>query len=135
MNSKNNMDELIKFYDELTMENLPRIHEFYSEETFFKDPFHTLTKLSELEDVYVKMFKKLKNPKFVITINFNNGDEAVLFWDFTFNNGFLIQGNSLLKFNAENKIESHIDYWDSVDQIWMKLPVLKQILKPLYKLF
>lgn len=129
------MDELVRFYENLNRENLFQIHQFYAEDTFFKDPFHQLSTLQELEEVYVKMFKKLKKPRFIITKTFINNNEAVLFWDFTFNENFLIQGNSLLKYNAEGKIESHIDYWDSVDQIWMKLPVLKQILKPIYKLF
>lgn len=81
------------------------------------------------------MFSKLKDPKFFITNHFEKENELVLFWDFKFNDGFIISGNTLFVFDQNQKVISHIDYWDSVNEIWLKFPLLRTLITFFYKFF
>lgn len=131
------ISELINWYNNLNQENLDKIYEFYAEDTYFKDPFHEYFQLSFLVKLYQDMFKKIKNPKFFITKSFPSDKELVLFWDFKFTiNGkeMTISGNTLFKFNNEDKINYHLDYWDSVNELWIKTPVLGKLIKLFYRI-
>lgn len=132
-------EQLIAWYENLNPETLNDIHQFYADDTYFRDPFHELFELDPLIKVYEDMFAKIKDPKFVITKDFFNEktDELVLFWDFKFTmlkKEMVIKGNTLFKFNAEGKINYHVDFWDSVNELWMKVPVIGFGLKLFYKI-
>lgn len=127
-------EKIISFYENLTPENLNQIDTFYANDCYFRDPFHELKSIHDLTFLYSKMFKKLKNPKFKITNYFYKQNEMVLFWEFTCNNNFKISGNSHLILNSENKVKIHLDYWDSINEIWLKLPIIGPIIKFFYNL-
>lgn len=121
--------KIIQFYENLTVDSLEQLNDFYSEKCYFKDPFHAFHSREKLFQIYFKMFQKLKNPKFVITNYFEKENQIVLFWDFSFNNGFTITGSSLLLYDQNKLINSHIDYWDSVGELWSKLPIIGLVFK------
>lgn len=127
--------EIIEFYERLSPESLANLSIFYHEKCFFKDPFHEFHSREKLQGIYKKMFKKLEKPSFLITNYFEKEGELVLFWDFRFNEGFNISGSSLLVFDENKKIVTHIDYWDSVSEIWMKIPIIRIFIKMFYKIF
>lgn len=131
--------ELIDWYQKLNADSVHKIHQFYSADTYFKDPFHEFFALTPLVDLYVEMFKKVKNPRFIITKEFFNesNNELVLFWDFQFialGKTITIAGNTLFKFNHEGKINYHVDYWDSVSELWLKIPIIGIVVKLFYKI-
>jgi hypothetical protein len=83
------------------------------------------------------MFRKIKEPKFIITKSFPGDKELVLFWEFKFkalNHDMSISGNTLFKFNDEGKIYYHLDYWDSVGELWSKTPVIGSMIKLFYRI-
>jgi hypothetical protein len=123
---------IISFYENLTPKTINDISFHYASECLFKDPFNTFTTRKDLTSLYEKMFEKLKSPKFTISNYFEKDNEVILFWDFKFNNGFTIHGNSHLILDKEQKIVSHIDYWDSVNEIWLKIPILKLFIRFFY---
>lgn len=127
---------LIDWYNHLSKENLNQIEEFYAQDAYFRDPFNEFFELTPLIQLYKKMFLKMDNPRFIITRKFIQEEELVLFWDFkfkAFGKEQTIVGNTLLKFNAEEKIIYHLDYWDTVNELWMKVPVLGSFIKFFYK--
>ena len=96
--------KLIDWYNHLNQKSLKEMSEYYAEDSYFKDPFNEYYHLSDTKKLYEKMFQKLTAPKFTITKHFIEKNEAVLFWDFTFiafKKEMKIQGNTLLKFNAD----------------------------------
>lgn len=125
--------KIIDFYQDLSIESLPQLNILYDQKCFFKDPFHSFESREKLFNVYLKMFKKLKNPRFIVTKFFEKENELVLFWDFTFNKKFKITGSSLITFNQSKIVISHIDYWDSISELWIKIPLLGTLLKLLLK--
>jgi hypothetical protein len=127
---------LIDWYNHLSLENLNQIEEFYAKDTYFRDPFNEFLELKPLIELYKKMFLKMDNPRFIITRQFSQDNDLVLFWDFkfkAFGKEQTIVGNTLLKFNAEGKISYHLDYWDTVNELWMKVPLLGSIVRFLYR--
>ncbi len=126
--------DIISFYESLTPETLAQINIYYANDCYFKDPFNTLTTAQELTSLYVKMFEKLKKPSFKIINFFEKEDQIILIWDFNFNDGFKIHGVSHLILNHRHQIISHIDYWDTVSEIWLKIPLLKSIIRFFYRL-
>jgi steroid delta-isomerase len=129
--------KLIEWYNDLDEKSLEDISEYYSTDCYFKDPFNEYHNLPQIKDLYKKMFQKLTTPRFTITNYFIKDQEAVLFWDFTFKafkSDMKIQGSTLLKFNHDNKINVHIDYWDSVSELWRKVPIIKYFINIMYKI-
>jgi hypothetical protein len=131
------MKIIINWYNNLSIETLDEIENFYTEDCYFKDPFNEIHTRKELRLIFVKMFKSMKSPRFTITNTFSNQGEHVLFWDFTFivfNKQHLIHGNTHLKLNQDNKIYYHCDYWDSVSELWIKTPILGFFIKSIYRI-
>jgi steroid delta-isomerase len=136
MNSKQ-VDSLILWYEKLNQSNLNQIYDFYAKDAYFRDPFHEYFELESLVKLYEEMFKKIKNPRFIITNSFFHDEELVLFWDFkfmAFGKEMTIAGNTLFKFNTEGKVCYHLDYWDSVHELWMNIPIIGQMIKLFYKI-
>lgn len=137
--NKEKRAELINWYQNLNADSVHKIHEYYAADTYFKDPFHEFFALTPLVDLYVEMFKKLKNPSFIITKEFfdESHNELVLFWDFKFSalgKTITIAGTTLFKFNPGGKINYHVDYWDSVSELWLKIPFIGSVVKLFYKI-
>ncbi len=128
------LTQLKFWYESLSLHNLDQISSFYSDPCFFKDPFHQLHTRDELINLYRKMFEKFPDAKFIVTSQINDLNESVLIWDFHFNGNNKIHGTSVLKFNAKGKITSHIDYWDTTEEIWIKIPIIGQMIKLFYKI-
>lgn len=122
------LENFISWYNHLSPTNLDDIEKFYTEDCYFKDPFHELHTRHDLIKLYQKMFKILPDSKFVITKTFKNTEnEMVLFWDYHFtmlNKKHIISGNTFFELK-NGKISKHIDYWDSVNEFWSKIPVIK----------
>jgi hypothetical protein len=133
------INQLISWYDHLSPSTLDQIKDFYADKTYFRDPFYEFNSLESLIHYYQEMFAKIKDPKFNITKKFSDSEtnELVLFWDFHFmvlGKPMAISGNTHFKFNNEDKITHHIDYWDSVNELWMKTPIIGNMLKLFYKI-
>lgn len=131
------MNNIINWYNNLSPDTLQDIGFYYTNNCYFKDPFNEKFSRNELHTIFSEMYKKLNSPRFVITNHFSQGDEHVLFWDFTFiffSKEIKIKGNSHLKLNAENLIYYHCDYWDSISELWIKTPILGFFIKTMYKI-
>lgn len=122
------LEELYDWYENLSKESLFHISSFYTKDAYFKDPFNEVKSVSKIENIYRDMFAKLGNPKFVFIDKINQGNQAFVTWNFTFNIGnknYIIHGSSHLKFNEESLIFYHRDYWDVGEELLTKLPLIK----------
>ena len=91
-------------------------------------PFNEFKGRDKLMKVFAHMFENLENPYFVILDTIGNSEGAFLTWDFYLKikgRGHKIHGSSHLKYNKENRIVYHRDYWDVGEEILSKIPFIK----------
>ena len=124
----NNLKELTIWDESLKNESLEKIDLFYDENVFFTDPFNEFKGRDKLMRVFAHMFENLENPHFVILDTIENSECVFLTWDFYLKfkgRGHKIHGSSHLKYNKENRIVYHRDYWDVGEEILLKIPFIK----------
>lgn len=124
------LPRLVQFYEQLRKpDDLARLGTVYAPKARFKDPFNEVQGLPAIEAVFAHMFRTLTAPRFVVTSQMAQGDQAFLVWDFRFQfKGEqamqTIRGASHLRFDAQGRVVDHRDYWDAAEELYEKLPVL-----------
>ncbi len=133
-----NLDALIRFYHELTPESVARFPEFYSAEAYFKDPFNEVRGVAAIQRIFRHMFSQVDEPRFVVVEQVVDAGGAMLIWEFSFRvrrwgrgQAQLMRGVSHLRFAADGKVNYHRDYWDTGEELYMKLPGLGTLLRGL----
>ena len=84
------------------------------------------------------MFDTVEEPKFDIVDYAQNKDHIFLKWKMTFyafKASQTIEGMSDITLNKEGKVISHLDYWDSLNGIFIKLPFLGFLYKISLRMF
>jgi steroid delta-isomerase len=132
--------DLVRFYEELTPASLARFSEFYSEDAYFKDPFNEVRGLPAIRHIFTHMFEKVDEPRFVVTEKVQDQGGAMLVWEFHYRVKLwgggktqMMRGASHLKFNAAGKVCFHRDYWDTGEELYMKLPLLGILMRGLQR--
>lgn len=130
---------LVDFFEALTVENARLVETVYSTDAFFKDPFNEVTGTTEIRRLFEHMFSQVDGPRFVVTTQVLQGDQAFLTWDFLFRMRRFstaeqcIRGATHLRFDADGKCCLHRDYWDAAEELYEKLPVLGGLMRVLKK--
>lgn len=132
------IDDLIDFYQTLSPQSLGRLSELYSEHAFFKDPFNEVRGVDAIERIFSHMFRQVEEPRFVVVERVLDAQGAVLVWEFHYRARFrgkrrpeLMRGVSHLRFAPGGKVDYHRDYWDTAEELYMKLPVLGALMRGL----
>jgi len=120
----------IKFFENIQKStSLKEYEEIFHPKVKFKDPFHDVEGLQKLYEIFQAMYKKLDDPKFTVIEAVDQKNVAYLKWKFTFRfkkdqqqNSF--EGVSRVEFDLNGKAISHIDYWDSAENLYEKIPLL-----------
>lgn len=133
-----NLDALIRFYNEFSPASIERFAEFYSTDAWFKDPFNEVHGLPAIQRIFTHMFSQVAEPRFVVTETLVDAHAAMLVWEFHFRirlwgrgQAQVMRGVSHLRFDAEGKVNYHRDYWDTAEELYMKLPVLGTLIRGL----
>lgn len=130
---------LVTYFEALTVDNAKLVDTIYSADAFFKDPFNEVTGTAEIRRLFEHMFRQVDGPRFVVTTQVMQGDQAFLTWDFLFRmrrfstDEQCIRGATHLRFNADGKCCLHRDYWDAAEELYEKLPVLGGLMRVLKK--
>ena len=133
-----NVDELIRFYHELSPESVVRFGEFYSENAYFKDPFNEVRGIAPIQRIFSHMFGQVGEPRFVVVDKVVDDRGAMLIWELSFRARFwgkgetqILRGVSHLRFAVDGKVDYHRDYWDTGEELYMKLPGLGSLMRGL----
>jgi len=124
------LDDLVAFYENLSLADVECLGNFYASDAYFKDPFNEVYGVEAIQLIFRHMFKQLEAPRFRICERIVDADgRAVLIWEFWFRSSLLggeqvLRGASHLRFNGEGKVCLHRDYWDASEELYAKIPVL-----------
>ena len=130
--------ELIRFYQEFSPESVARFPEFYSADAYFKDPFNEVRGVASIQRIFSHMFSQVGEPRFVVTESIVAENGAMLIWEFNFqlklwgkSQTQIMRGVSHLRFDAAGKVNFHRDYWDTGEELYMKLPAIGTLMRGL----
>ena len=136
------LEALIQFYNTFSPASVARFPEFYSDDVWFKDPFNEVRGIAAIQRIFTHMFSQVAEPRFVVTEQVVDTNGAMLVWEFHFRPRFLgegktqvMRGVSHLKFDATGKVCYHRDYWDTVEELYEKLPVIGSVVRLFQKVF
>ena len=125
------LESLIRFYHELTPDTDSRFGEFYTPDAWFKDPFNEVRGLPAIERIFRHMFEQVGEPRFVVTETVADANGAMLVWELSYRLRLLgrgetqiMRGVSHLKFAPDGKVAYHRDYWDTGEELYMKMPIM-----------
>ena len=129
---------LVQLYEQLTPQHLDSLHLCYAPQAHFKDPFNDVRGVASIRQVFAHMFDTLDAPRFAVTEQLVQGQQAFLAWEFHFRlrrwragQPQCIRGGSLLRFDAQGLVQEHRDYWDTAEELYEKLPVLGVLMRAL----
>jgi steroid Delta-isomerase len=132
------LDALIDFFHGLSPQGVARFPEFYSADAYFKDPFNEVRGVAAVQRIFTHMFDQVGEPRFVVTGRVVDDGGAMLIWEFHFRVRLfgrgetqVMRGVSHLKFAADGKVDYHRDYWDTGEELYMKLPALGTLMRGL----
>lgn len=136
-----NTDALIQFYHDLSLDSLPRFPEFYSTNAYFKDPFNEVRGVAAIQRIFTHMFSQVAEPRFVVTEKVVDAGGVMLIWEFYYRvrlwgkgEAQVMRGVSHLKFDPDGKVNYHRDYWDTAEELYMKLPALGSLMRGLRRM-
>ena len=124
---KSVVKKYIYLFSNLSPHNINEFDDIISEDIIFIDPFNNIKGIDAFKNIFHHMFKNVKEPKFFILDYSINKQRVFLKWKmtfFAFKSLQTIEGMSELVLNDSGKVASHIDYWDSLNGIFIKIPFI-----------
>ena len=135
---KNYINNYLNLFSNLNKENIKKFDDLVVKDIIFIDPFNNIKGLDNFKNIFYHMFDTVEEPKFNIVDYAQNKDHIFLKWKMTFY-AFkalqTIEGMSDITLNKEGKVISHLDYWDSLNGIFIKLPFLGFLYKISLRMF
>ena len=135
---KNYINNYLNLFSNLNKENIKNFDDLVTRDIIFIDPFNNIKGLDNFKNIFYHMFDTVEEPKFDIVDYAQNKDHIFLKWKMTFyafKASQTIEGMSDITLNKEGKVISHLDYWDSLNGIFIKLPFLGFLYKISLRMF
>ena len=135
---KNYINNYLNLFSNLNKENIKKFDDLVVKDIIFIDPFNNIKGLDNFKNIFYHMFDTVEEPKFDIVDYAQNKEHIFLKWKMTFyafKASQTIEGMSDITLNKEGKVISHLDYWDSLNGIFIKLPFIGFLYKISLRMF
>ena len=132
MKKKNKIENYVKLFESLNLENLNKFDKLLDENIYFEDPFNKVYGIENFKRIFFNTLNKLDNVEFKVLNIISKNNIYIIKWEmiyFAFNKTNSIFGLSEVTISENNKIVSHIDYWDSYKNFYTKIPFVGLIFK------
>lgn len=131
------LDRYADLYETISTADIDRLDEYFAPGARFKDPFNDVHGLEEIRHVFRRMFETCLNVDFTVEDRFLNNATGCLVWHFQFtpdipgfrNRTWTVNGASRIRFDEQGRITEHIDYWDSGEYFYARLPVVGAVVR------
>ena len=124
---KNIVKNYINLFSNLKPQSIDGFDDLVSNDIIFIDPFNDVKGINAFKKIFYHMFENVKEPRFTIIDYSINKQRVFLKWKMTFiafKSLQIIEGMSELLLNDDGKVASHIDYWDSLNGLYIKIPFI-----------
>ena len=132
MKKKNKIENYVKLFESLNLKNLNKFDKLLDKNIYFEDPFNKVYGIENFKRIFFNTLNKLDNVEFKVLNIISKNNIYIIKWEmiyFAFNKTNSIFGLSEVTISENNKIVSHIDYWDSYNNFYTKIPFLGLIFK------
>ena len=132
MKKKNKIENYVKLFESLNLTNLHKFDKLLDENIYFEDPFNKVYGIENFKKIFSNTLTKLDNVEFKVLNIISKNNIYIIKWEmiyFAFNKTNSIFGLSEVTISKNNKIVSHIDYWDSYNNFYTKIPFFGLIFK------
>ena len=132
MTKKNNIDNYVKLFQTLNLKNLNKFDKLLDKNIYFEDPFNKVYGIENFKNIFFNTLKKLDKVEFKVLSIICKNNIYIIKWKmnfFAFNKNNSITGLSEVTISKNEKIVSHIDYWDSYNNFYTKIPIFGFIFK------
>ena len=126
MIKKNNIEKYVKLFKSLNIENLNKFDELLDKNIYFEDPFNKVYGIQNFKRIFSNTLNKLDNVEFKVLNVISKNKIYIIKWEmiyFAFNKSNSIFGLSEVTIGTNKKIVSHVDYWDSYNNFYTKIPI------------
>jgi len=108
------------------------LHAVMARNVYFKDPFNEVRGLADVEDVFARLFADHPDARLQVHAHAGSGDTGYVEWRlfYTDGNGQTRHRNviSKLLFDEHGKVRAQMDYWDSGEYYFRRLPLVGALL-------
>ena len=132
------VQQLVYCYEHLTPQSLDSLKACYAPQAQFKDPFNDVQGVERIAQVFEHMFTTVDAPRFQVTEQLVQGQQAFLAWEFHFRmrrwrkaQPQCVHGGTFLRLNVQGLVLEHRDYWDAAEELYEKLPLLGSLMRRL----
>ena len=129
------MDKFLTMYQNLSSDNLHLLQEVYSSDSQFMDPAHENNGLDKLTEYFSALYQNVVSIDFTFKDIVQQQSLCYLQWDMTFahknlagGKTIVVAGTTFLRFNDNNKVCYHRDYFDLGEMLYEHLPLLGRLL-------
>ena len=132
MKKKNKIENYVKLFESLNLKNLHKFDKLLDENIYFEDPFNKVYGIENFKRIFSNTLNNLDDVEFKVLNIISKNNIYIIKWEmiyFAFNKTNSIFGLSEVTISENNKIVSHIDYWDSYNNFYTKIPFLGLIFK------
>ncbi len=128
------IERFVDIYQSLTADTVDQLDEVYHQKIVFEDPVHKLTGLIAVKQYMKKMYANLTSYQAEITEVVEQNSVAYVNWKLVFNHPKLNSGKSITlkgvsRLEFDDKIFSHIDYFDLGSMLYEQLPLLGAVIR------
>ena len=126
MIKKNNIKKFVKLFKSLNIQNLNKFDELLDNNVYFEDPFNKVYGIENFKRIFSNTLNKLDNVEFKVLNIISKNNIYIIKWEmiyFAFNKSNSIYGLSEVTIGTNKKIVSHVDYWDSYNNFYTKIPI------------
>jgi steroid delta-isomerase len=129
-----------ELFERLTVADLDRMHELFTEDARFVDPFNDARGLPAVRAVFERMFARCVDVRFEVHEALRDGELALLHWTMRFRPApsrpggtpgaeWTLHGMSRVRFAADGRVAEHVDHWDTGGQLYARLPLLGPLIR------
>jgi len=134
------MEKFLETYRKLNDSNLHILSEIYTKNVIFMDPAHEIHGLENLRNYFASLYANINTATFTFSDTLRNDNQAYIQWIIEFSHPKLAKGEIIsfpgatsLKFNDEEKVIHHQDYFDLGAMLYEHLPLFGRAVKSIKK--
>ncbi len=131
------LKKYLYIFENLNLANINKLKALIDKNVYFEDPFNKVYGDKNFIKIFKKSLLNIENINFKILNVTSDKDIFLVKWEmnfFAFNKQNRIIGVSEIIINKEQKIISHIDYWDSFSSFYLKIPIIGKVMLLIFKI-